>query len=106
MPLEQAPYEKIYRNGNPVGERLAFEIPRYGVREIDWRPNAPFEAELRVVSGGGSTFDLLDEKSGIAYQIFMSDMVEAIQLGAVHDGSIHGRFHVIKRNIKYGLKLI
>ena len=105
MPLEQAPYEKIYHNGNPVGERLAFEVP-YGGRGIEWRPNTPFEAELRVVSGGGSTFDLLDEKSGIAYQIFMSDMVEVIQLGAVHGGSIHGRFHVIKRNVKYGLKLI
>lgn len=110
MPLDRAPYKGIYENGVRVGTCLAEEVYR-GIGNAtaagyEWEPNIPFTASLVVHQAGGSVFRLVDVDRNITYQMFITDMLEAIQRNVVQNGAVHGRFHVIKRNVKYGIKLV
>lgn len=113
--LTHAPYLEVLTYYDARGERLASPrshwellsfIPQW-VTDVDWRPNEPFEAELRLRTfqrGRSSvTFEFVDEATTIRYPMFVSDVFELMKFGEVSQGLVTGEWQVVKRGTNYGL---
>lgn len=81
-------------------------------REIEWRPNEPFHATLRVDdmrSGRSAKYLILrhpnsnDERE---YPMFVTDLISMLAQTTVTWGVVSGRWRVRKRGQNYGLVFI
>lgn len=75
----------------------------------EWRPNAPFEAALRVVGTergqSAARFILEDTTTGVRYPLFMTELLAIIQNATIDHGVITGRWIGCKRGANYGIRL-
>lgn len=78
--------------------------------DVHMRPVVDFEGTLRVdgLTRGQSAarFNLVDATTGLRYEMFMTDMVDACQRGVAPGGLISGRWTVAKRGRNYGIRLV
>ena len=114
--LKLAPYGKAFVYHDEHG--MALPTPRahweligyvagWAAADIDWRPNEPFEAELRLRTfhrGRSSvTFEFVEEASDVHYPMFVSDVFMLMKFGEVSQGVVSGKWQAVKRGANYGL---
>jgi len=116
--LVEAPYFKrfIYIDAdgkstntpNYLGDALADYVSPVATN-IEWRPNVPFEAELRLTTYGRGrsavSFIFEDVSTGIQYSMFVSDFTEVVLKKDLKQGAVSGTWWVVKRGKNYGLAL-
>lgn len=75
-------------------------------RYIEWRPNEPFTATLRLVDmfrGRSSVkFHWVDD-TGRRWSMFPKEMLTLVANSTIINGAITGRWQVIKRGANYGI---
>ncbi|MFE5290129.1 hypothetical protein ACFRAQ_34620 [Nocardia sp. NPDC056611] len=93
-----------YVNGN-----LIASVQSPGGR-IEWRDNEPFTAALTVMDyerGIASVRFIVETAEGTSYPMFAKDFLDMIHhSGRVIDGTVEGRWQVVKRGTNYGLRYI
>ena len=107
--LKEVPYQTSKRwNGHEQIERTRLmEYAEYGT--IDWRPNEPFTATLRLdrLERGRSAarFWFIDEE-GTEYPFFGQGLVEMLSRVMLDHGVVTGTWIAVKRGANYGLELL
>jgi hypothetical protein len=118
VPIEHAPFDRT------TGELLHY-VRDAADAQIDWRPNTPFEAELRldgIHRGRSSVYtvwldaaaaqaaDANDAAPGVPvprYPMFMIDLMDLLRARGVRKGArVAGRWLVVKRGMNYGVQYL
>lgn len=102
--LEEFFDTKTYRKLNP-GD--LYEVKTYrGTEILEMVAAEPFDATLRIVTGGAKTITLLDEKNMVSYPMFYSDFASMSMNSTITYGVVTGRFGFVKKNVNFGIEFI
>ena len=97
-----------YTYGAP-GEQTSTGYGDNGSR-IDWRPNEPFHAILRIdrLERGRSAarFWFVDTDSAIEYPFFGQGLVEMLSKAVMQNGLVEGTWIAVKRGANYGIEML
>lgn len=108
--LKEVPFEESWRYEGNDKVSLGWHVTSYpaGCKDVDWRPNEPFEATLKLVgqSRGRSSalFEWEDVKTGTCYPMFMSSLGDLIENTLINYGLVHGKWIVVKKGANYGIE--
>lgn len=93
----------------PVDPRTGNMLGYAGYGPVDWCPNEPFDATLRVTDWGRGRssvkFMLTDDVTGYVWEMFVKDFFEIVTTIGVNGAKVMGRWIVVKRGQNYGLTL-
>jgi len=104
--LKKAPF----KDGKPISY-----VSKAEYDSTEWRENTPFFAKLRLekMGRGRSAVRLFwidttkeAQKETVVYEMFVIDLVEAIQLTTINEGICEGWWEFIKRGQNYGIRLM
>lgn len=97
-----------YTFGSP-GEQTSTGYGDNGSR-IDWRPNEPFHAILRIdrLERGRSAarFWFVDDLLEIEYSFFGQGLVEMLSKADMRSGVVEGTWIAVKRGANYGIEML
>jgi hypothetical protein len=81
-----------------------------GGSKIDWRPNEPFHATLRIdrLERGRSAarFWFVDDTLEIEYPFFGQGLVEMLSKANMQGGVVEGTWIAVKRGANYGIEML
>lgn len=107
--LKEAPYAQRWRYVSNERVDLGWELMEYPAhKEIDWRPNDPFEATLVLIDyergRSAARFIWEDPTTQTRYPMFMSGMVDLVKGHKIIKGIVTATWIVVKRGQNYGLE--
>lgn len=109
--LKEAPYARRWKyvGNSPVD--LGWELMEYAAyKEIEWRPNDPFETTLVLVGQergrSAARFIWEDPTTQTRYPMFMSGMLDLVKNHTIIKGIVTATWIVVKRGQNYGLEAV
>lgn len=115
--LKEVPFRKRWRwlreldeDGRQVRVSDGWEMPPYasrGYTGIEWRPNEPFEATLKIVRlerGHSAARFWFEDENGTEYPMFGQGLVEMLESGTMDHGVTKGIWIGVKRGANYGIE--
>lgn len=108
--LQEVPFEQRWRYDGNERVDLGWHMASYPMGNVEWRPNTPFDATLRLVGNSrgrsSSVFTWVDIVTGTEYPMFNSGLVELIQSSEIRYGKLRGTWIAVKRGANYGIELV
>jgi hypothetical protein len=115
--LKEAPYRHVTKEYSLTEKRVVdvdyWELAEYAdgyeLNRIEWRPNEPFQANLRLIGyergRSAARFVWEDWEIGTRYPMFMSSMVELLNHADVIQGAVSNeKWIVVKKGSNYGIE--
>lgn len=110
--LKEVPYGTRFRwvpNGENFEGRALLEYVGGWEKDIEWRPNIPFTATLKLDSlergRSAARFWFEDLDTGTQYPFFGQGLTEMLSKVTLVNGVVTGRWIAVKRGANYGIEL-
>lgn len=93
----------------PTGHRTLLEYVGGWEKDVEWLPNTPFTATLRIdrLERGRSAarFWFVDQETGTLYPFFGQGLVDMLSKVTMVEGMVTGTWIAVKRGANYGIEL-